>query len=306
MTTDRDLDALLMTARPVDAAELPTLPEAFLDHLHTSDPVLPGRVPAPATALVSAPPQLPASVLAAGQLVNDAHQRRSGTDGRGRRVLRRPALLLAAAAAVTAAVALAVAPGSTPQAFADYTFTPTPLSPQQASEQVQACRSRLAQPGSTWAQDRSDLIEQSVPVVVDARGSWTHTVLVSTKDPQLGTVVSDCLLNTRSGLGGVSSGDDPRRTSADLGEGIRTVTATSVGGSDQSDVAAVLTGRAAPDVTSVAVRLPDGHTVTAALTDGWWSAWWPGQLGSEAGNPTAIEYTTSSGRRVTVVYADAF
>jgi hypothetical protein len=120
MTTEHDLDTCLFTARGVREEDLPALPEAFLDYLHTTDTEQPAAAPAPGRVLTAAPAaETPASVLAARQLVTDARQRRSGAIASrrrrpaGRSVLRMSAAVLAVAAAWTTAVV--VAPSERPR-----------------------------------------------------------------------------------------------------------------------------------------------------------------------------------------------
>ncbi|MFW3171543.1 hypothetical protein [Geodermatophilus sp. CPCC 206100] len=109
MTTERDLDTRLRAARGLREEELPALPAAFLDHLHASDARPPGPAPAPEPL----PTPVPAGVLAAQQLVADAHRRRTGPVPPGRRrpgrrtAVRMSAAVLAVAAAWTAAVVVA-------------------------------------------------------------------------------------------------------------------------------------------------------------------------------------------------------
>jgi hypothetical protein len=98
MTTERDLDVQLQAARGLREEELPALSEDFLDFLHSS-------------AGVDA--ATPASVLAARQLVADAHERRTVGAAGGRRrlprrtVVRAGSALLAVAAAATVVVLVA-------------------------------------------------------------------------------------------------------------------------------------------------------------------------------------------------------
>jgi len=92
MITDRDLDAQLAGAAPVSDADLPALPAQFLQTLRTT-----------------ADADEPASVLAARQLVADAHDARTASRPRRRRpgrkvVVRVGAAVLAVAAAWTTAV----------------------------------------------------------------------------------------------------------------------------------------------------------------------------------------------------------
>jgi hypothetical protein len=113
MTTEHDLDTRLFAARGVREEDLPALPEAFLDYLHTSDTEQPTAATAPGRVLTAVPAETPASVLAAQQLVTDARQRRSGATASRRRhparktVLRMSAAVLAVAAAWTTAVVVA-------------------------------------------------------------------------------------------------------------------------------------------------------------------------------------------------------
>ncbi|RBY96923.1 hypothetical protein DQ237_04755 [Blastococcus sp. TF02-8] len=116
MTTEHDLDTRLLAARGVRAEDLPALPEAFLDYLHTTGDEQPTATTAPGRVLTTVPAaETPASVLAAQQLVADARQRRSGTTAPRRRrptrktVLRMGAAVLAVAAAWTTAVVVAPA-----------------------------------------------------------------------------------------------------------------------------------------------------------------------------------------------------
>ena len=108
MTTDRDLDAQLAGAARVSDADLPALPERFLQTLMTAD----------ATE--------PASVVAARQLVTDAHDARTATRPRrrpGRKaVLRVGAAVLAVAAAWTTAVLVTPRDADAPPSAG----TPTP------------------------------------------------------------------------------------------------------------------------------------------------------------------------------------
>jgi hypothetical protein len=98
MTTERDLDVQLQAARGLREEELPALSEDFLDLLHASAGVEAAT---------------PASVLAARQLVADAHERRTiGAVGGRRRLPRRTVVraggaVLAVAAAATVVVLVA-------------------------------------------------------------------------------------------------------------------------------------------------------------------------------------------------------
>jgi hypothetical protein len=119
MTTEHDLDARLQAARGLREEDLPALSAAFLDYLHAStDTHRPDADSVRAHPPV--PAETPASVLAARQLVADAHQRRGGAALRGRRrpsrkaILRVGAGVLVLAAAWTTAVVITAPGGERP------------------------------------------------------------------------------------------------------------------------------------------------------------------------------------------------
>ena len=116
MTTEHNLDERLLAAGGVSDTDLPPLPEAFLDFLHHSDTEQSDTTARPVRGLPNVAAELPASVLASRQLVEDAHQRHGSY-----RFRRRTAVLLTAAAVGVAAawttVAVVASPeGSTPSA----------------------------------------------------------------------------------------------------------------------------------------------------------------------------------------------
>jgi hypothetical protein len=94
MTTERELDLQLQVARGLREEELPALSEEFLDFLHASR---------------GAGASTPASLLAARQLVADAHDRRTLGAVRGRRRPRRRTVVRAASAVLAVAAAATVA-----------------------------------------------------------------------------------------------------------------------------------------------------------------------------------------------------
>jgi len=116
MTTDRDLDAQLAGAARVSDADLPALPERFLQTLRTTDDAAE-----------------PASVVAARQLVADAHDARTAPRRRrpGRKIaLRVGAAALAVAAAWTTAVLVAPRDADAPPSAGPTASTPsTTLAP---------------------------------------------------------------------------------------------------------------------------------------------------------------------------------
>ncbi|MFQ1001295.1 hypothetical protein [Modestobacter sp. SSW1-42] len=117
MLTDRELDALLASSAAVQDADLPPLPAAFLQVLQTSDR-----------------DDAPASVVAARQLVCDAHAARTAPRPRSRRPRRRFAVrtgaaVLAVAAAWTTAVVVAPEEGRSPDASPPAGEATLPVSP---------------------------------------------------------------------------------------------------------------------------------------------------------------------------------
>jgi hypothetical protein len=127
MTTERDLDIRLQSARGLQEHDLPALSEAFLEHLHGSrdaSPIETGTRPA------LAPVDQPASVLAARQLVDDARQRREVAARRRRRPRRRTVLRVGAALTAVAAAVISAVVVTTSHGDRTATAAPTP-SPRQ-------------------------------------------------------------------------------------------------------------------------------------------------------------------------------
>ena len=61
-----------------------------------------------------------------------------------------------------------------------------------------------------------------------------------------------------------------------------------------------VTGRAGAEVTKIDIVLENGATLPAALTDGWWTAWWPETKGPETARPWQVTVHTRDGRSSTV------
>ena len=248
MTTDEELERRLAAMAGVDDDDLPDLPEA-------------------AWIAVSRPES--ASVLAARQLAEEARRRPHASRRRRRRQL-----LAAAAVVGVAAVGVVVGlpGGGPPGAFADWTSTPEDITPAAWAEAEAACIAQLDETtdlGGVFAP-----LADPTAVLVDRRGSWTYTVLVSAPSPSGEQRFGDCLsTDSPSPLGGSSLNDDP--VAAEPTSGVVVVSGHSVSASDQ-DGASTYTGRSAPDVVAVTVLLPDGNGADALVRDGWWSVWFPG------------------------------
>jgi len=57
-----------------------------------------------------------------------------------------------------------------------------------------------------------------------------------------------------------------------------------------------LGGRVDPAAASVTVTLPDGHTISASVANGYWFAWWP-----NAGTAVSVTATAADGRVLAMV-----
>ncbi|GID26015.1 hypothetical protein [Paractinoplanes brasiliensis] len=55
-------------------------------------------------------------------------------------------------------------------------------------------------------------------------------------------------------------------------------------------------GRADPSVTGVDVVLPDGRTIQASTSAGWWAVWWPGRRAGQADAVHIIVHTATGSR----------
>lgn len=267
MSTDADLDQRLRAADVVRTS-MPALPEGFLRHVQGLDE--------------------PASVVAARQLVDDAHAARQQRRSRRRR---RSAVLLGAAAAVTAGLLVGPSADRAPSAFADWQVTPEALSAAESAEQAAACRSFLLR-------SPTSAIGAAAPAVVERRGSWEFTVLVGTEQQY------SCLLRDEGATGrdGHAAGGavSPWTDGPDTDVTVQSRTMTqALDGEDLADAWGSAVGRATSDVTAVDLVFPDGQTVHATLSGTWWAAWWPGQVDEDMqGGPTTVRYTTADGRTV--------
>ena len=102
MLTDQELDALLAGTAHVRDADLPRLPDGFLQVLRTEG-------------TDSATADVPASVIAARQLVSDAHEARTAPRSRRRGRPGRRVVVVAGAAALVVAAAWTTAVGTAPE-----------------------------------------------------------------------------------------------------------------------------------------------------------------------------------------------
>ncbi len=194
----------------------------------------------------------------------------------------RPAQRLAmgaAALAVVVAVALVltlVQPG--PQAYATWDATPTLVPP--TSETVATC------PDTDPAAPDVPI----EPVLADQRGAYTFAVLTGDD------VVVECLVSVAGEdvyavAQGVSSGEPD---AFELGEAPVLVVdpGGTWGGEAGEGPITTVVGIADDDVTAIEISTENGLTAQAAVDDGWWSVWFPGEVDIAAD----LVVTTPEGR----------
>lgn len=303
MITDHELDAQLASAAGVHDRDLPQLPDEFLRLLQSDS--------AAQIDETNTGESEPASVVAARQLVADAHEARALPRRRVRRPPTRTMAFLALTAAAAAALVLGLIPGShapAASAFAGYDYSPTPLPVDQQLDQAQDCRTdMLAQPSSYDDAQRRE-IAGSTLVAADVRGSWTFTVLV-TPDPENGTIGIFCLRNLDDPRGfhysGTTEGPQPAWASDGIPQGVRMLYGFSRPTADGAEGACSEFGRVGSGVTAVSLDFAGGETAEATVSNGWYAVWWPDLCGPESktlGRPTTIRYTTTDGQITTQKY----
>jgi hypothetical protein len=202
------------------------------------------------------------------------------------RLARRRLLAGAAAVAVLAAGTVAASvllPGGTPQAYASWTPIPQTVTGAQVLPQAQACANGW---GTSWgrAPVASDIL------LAERRGTAT---LLITRKGDTPNLVACTVLDPAAGTTGAELLDPTADTPAPDSVSVQSMGASS--GDDHvwhSDVI----GRADPSVTGVDVVLPDGRTIQASTSAGWWAAWWPGHEAGEADAVRIIVHTATGSR----------
>jgi hypothetical protein len=189
----------------------------------------------------------------------------SAPPARKRPALRRPVLAFAAAAvvAVTVAVSISVAaPGQ--RAFASWTAVPTEQGVNQALGQAREC-------AATWLGDvpHGGLTAEDV-LLAETRGDASLTVVRKGDHP----VVCLRVTSTSPILWGDLRGSDTAATLAPTKVASNGFTMSSDSGHRFTYTA----GQAGADVSSVEVITQDGTKITASLSNGYWAAWWPGEV----------------------------
>ncbi len=182
---------------------------------------------------------------------------------------RRPALgaLGAAGLAATAGTIIALGSGAAP-AFAGWQSTPTAPAASQLAQAQADCGQGL---GS--------------PVLTDSRGPYTASIYSQS------TTSDVCLAgNSVSMSSSTTSSTVPTLASDGIqfaGGGMR---------DSAGDALTLSDGRVGSDVTGVTIELSDGSSVQATVSNGWYLAWWPGDV-----TATQAQITTASGTN-TVTY----
>jgi hypothetical protein len=245
-------------------------------------------------ALAARAAELPSD--ASSQLLAAAYRPRSG--------LERPALAVAGAAAVAAAVMAVSLVGlgtDTPRAFAGWSATPSIQSADHVRQVQRACSSLLpTSAGNEHRQKTASGTYRPWPMPRIAAGGW-HVVVVDTRGPYtmiLFTAAHGAAeLSCFSGLKPVSLGGSfathppPPVTAGHVS--IISSGSTTTPPAEGSQHFSLVVGRTGPGVTGVSLTLRSGTHVAASLANGWFLAWWPG---TQRG--TATDVTTSRGTAV--------
>lgn len=277
MTTDHDLDARLSAANGVRSDELPLLPDDFLSYLQTSGSDAEPVAVRPHSLSSPTQPE-PASVLAARQLVADAHARRHRPTLTRRRAVVAATATAAAAALVFGITTVAGTSGS-PSAgtagarsvnllLADYSATPTPASDERKVEVQLSCATAMTQ--AVAGRDPS-YADQSPATITEVRDNWGLSIFNGKRNFAL------CLVHHSDATG--ESVEGISVNAAVAGPPVHGITIDSVANAkltnpERTAYTAVV-GRTAGNVDSVALRLGNGQTIAASVNNGWWAAWWP-------------------------------
>jgi hypothetical protein len=186
---------------------------------------------------------------------------------RRHRVRRLPAFgaLGATGAAATAGVIVALGSSAAP-AFAGWQATPTAPAAAGVTQAAQACGRGL---GS--------------PVLTDARGPYTAAIYAESNNSAV------CLSGSGVSMQASSSSSSVSGKSASVAAG-----GIQFGGGGMRDTAGdaltLADGRVGSAVTGVSIQLSDGTSVQATISNGWYLAWWPGNVSA-----TQAQITTASG-----------
>lgn len=183
--------------------------------------------------------------------------------------------------AVTAALVLGTTGGGPPNAFADWSATPTPATAAQLQAAEAACQQESPDLGSL------------TPTISDFRGpnsllvyaQSTTTTMCDTGNAPFPTNVSVWAADSSPVAAGTI---DP-----ETGGGPAAVMTT-------GQLFFKLAGRVGSGVTAVTLVLGDGSTVTATVVNGWFAAWWPANWdGGQPGQGGPIGHAVAQSAQVT-------
>ncbi|MFC5676607.1 DUF2029 domain-containing protein [Aeromicrobium endophyticum] len=209
-----------------------------------------------------------------------------------RQVRRRRRALVAVAAAATAAVAVPTAIGGA-TAFASWTATPQPLSRSDVSAAATTCQSALGIGG-----------RDARPVIGEKRGGWTY-VLVGGPTGEGACLMSNDLVGTpgdtasKRGFLGTFDADPPSAPTPPPDGFVET---ESMQGSiplrgrlpftTTDGWLSWVSGYVGGDVVGISLHPPMGPDVTATVSQGRFSAWWPAN-GAKQGAGGVWTYTVT-------------
>jgi hypothetical protein len=195
---------------------------------------------------------------------------------RRRRIGRLPAFGALGATGLATAAGVIVALGSSAApAFAGWQATPATDAPGQVTQAPQNCGQGLG-----------------APILTDSRGPYTAAIYSQA------TTSAICL----SGDGVSMSSSSSSSTGAGKAPTLAADGIQFGGGGTRDSAGAALTlsdGRVGSGVTAVTIDLSDGTSVQATVSNGWYLAWWPGDVSA-----TDAQVSTATGTN-TVTYPAA-
>jgi hypothetical protein len=176
---------------------------------------------------------------------------------------------LAGAGSITAVVLAIVGLGTNASsAFAGWSATPTQASPAQTSKAEAACKAQLGSALPTGDQ----------PVLSDTRGPFTIVIFSNGTDSNASCINGPSFTSAFGAAG------------SNLTVPAGRVQLTTSHFATSGDPYTVVEGHVGAGVTGVVLSLTDGKTVTATLSNGWFTAWWPGSA-----DATSADVTTAGG-----------
>ncbi len=209
---------------------------------------------------------------------------------------------LAGVAATTGVVASVVVLGSSQPAFAGWTSVPTPASADQTAAADSACLAQLSSapplpgtPAGGWSQEATD-VRGPFTLAVYQSGDTDATCLtgpsITIVSRSSATGASTSASSSGSGPGPATSGGQGASSITVGGTGSGSITHVTVAHLDSASQGSftVVEGQVEAGVSAVTLLRSDGDHVRTTTGNGWFVAWWPGDLGAGA-----AEITTSGG-----------